>query len=207
MGSEDKTVGCSSCFFLFFSSSFGCFKPKHLLIARSFFLGQCSGDVMAEIIQLNAGTQEKCQAFCELYDIQGPQYCEFYRFDATPSQGVDRHLFNEPFRAYVNHCKSRGGPKREGANQGSSCFSPSGDTCEVAQQQDCVLFGAAIDGIESAPDEFTCEKLCGAYPTCQLWFFDREEKRCSLFDDAGIQCNKIFGPHSGSPQECGSALL
>ena len=30
----------------------------------------------------------------------------------------------------------------QGANQGSSCFDASGDTCEVAQQEDCILFGA-----------------------------------------------------------------
>ena len=30
----------------------------------------------------------------------------------------------------------------QGADQGSSCFSPSGDTCEVAQQEDCIPFGA-----------------------------------------------------------------
>ena len=29
----------------------------------------------------------------------------------------------------------------QGADQGSSCFSPSGDTCEAAQQEDCYLYG------------------------------------------------------------------
>merc|ERR1711936_538628 len=102
-----------------------------------FFLGGCSGDDYAAFIKFNTGSQDKCSAHCSIEES-----CEFYRFEENPTQGVDCYLFNEPFRAYVNHCNLRGGPKREGADQGSSCFSPSGDTCEVAQQEDCIPFGA-----------------------------------------------------------------
>merc|ERR1719341_1560666 len=97
-----------------------------------------------------------------------------------------RHLYDEKFSAYVNHCNLRGGPKREGANQGSSCFDASGDTCEVAQQEDCILFGAIIDGTDSASTALNCEKVCGGYPDCQMWTFEEEEERCSLYDDAGM---------------------
>merc|ERR1712198_486614 len=174
MGSEGRTVGWSSCSFLFFSSSFGFFKSKLLLIARNF--SWATVPVMPML------------SLCS--SIQEP------RINAL-----------EPFCAYVNHCNLRGGPRREGADQGSSCFSPSGDTCEVAQQEDCSPYGEIIDVTDSAPDAPSCEKICVGYADCQMWTFETEEKRCRLWDDASMRCNKVFGPHSGSPQECGSTLL
>jgi len=167
-----------------------------------FILGDCDGDANAVLMEFNTGTQQKCSAHCSI-----EENCQFYRFEENPSQGVNCYLFKEPFRAYVNHCNLRGGPRREGADLGSSCFSPSGDTCEVAQQEDCYLYGGIIDGTDSAPSALACEAVCGGTPECQMWTFETEENRCNLWDDAGMQCNKVFGPHSGTPEECGSTLL
>jgi len=166
-----------------------------------FFLGACTGDEYAEFIQFNTGTQEKCQAHCEIEDS-----CQFYSFHTNPTQNVDCHLFNEPFHAYVNHCNLRGGPKREGADQGSSCFEATGDTCEVSQLQDCIPFGSIIEGTDSAPTALDCERVCGAYPDCKLWTFENEQERCSLYNDAEMRCNIAFGPHSGSPDQCGGPI-
>merc|ERR1711971_1533354 len=104
-----------------------------------FFLGACNGDDYAAFIKFNTGTQAKCQAHCTIEED-----CQFYRFEADPQQGVDCHLYDEKFSAYVNHCNLRGGPKREGANQGSSCFDASGDTCEVAQQEIAYSLGRLL---------------------------------------------------------------
>merc|ERR1711971_1505715 len=78
-----------------------------------FFLGACNGDDYAAFIKFNTGTQAKCAAHCGIEED-----CQFYRFEADPQQGVDCHLYDEKFSAYVNHCNLRGGPKREGVNQG-----------------------------------------------------------------------------------------
>merc|ERR1712198_510207 len=115
---------------------FWVFQIQAFTDCSEFFLGDCAGDANAVLMQFNTGTQDKCSAHCAI-----EENCLFYRFEAFPSQGVDCYLFMEPFRAYVNHCNLRGGPRREGADQGSSCFSPSGDTCEVAQQEDCSPYG------------------------------------------------------------------
>jgi len=169
-----------------------------------FFLGQCTGDLNAEIIQFNTGSQEKCQAHCELFDG-----CQFYSFYESPTQNVDCHLFNEPFSAYVNHCNLRGGPKiQDAANQGSTCFSPSGNTCEVSQLSDCNFYGSIIEGTWSAPTALACEKVCGGYnpagePGCEMWTFEKQEQKCSLYDSAEMKCNVAFGPSSGSPADCG----
>jgi len=184
----------------------GLIHVQALTDCSEFFVGQCSGDLSAEVIQFNTQTQDRCQGHCELYDIQGPQYCEFYSFHATPTQGVDCHLFNEPFHAYVNHCNLVGGPKREGAAQGSSCFEATGDSCEVSQLQDCNFDGSIIEGTDAAPTALDCEKVCGGYPDCKLWTFEKEQERCNLYNDDGKRCKVAFGPHSGSPTECGNTI-
>jgi len=168
-----------------------------------FFVGECTGDEPGEINQFNVGSQEKCQAFCQLNDYTTPSFCEFYSFHTDPSQGVDCHLFKIPFKAYVNHCNVVGGPKREGADQGSSCLGASGDTCEVSQSQDCTFYGKILEVSDSPPTLLDCEKFCGAIPECQLWTFEKEQRRCNLYDNAEKLCNVAFGPHSGSPEDCG----
>merc|ERR1712037_337257 len=144
-----------------------------------FILGDCSGDASAVLMQFNTGTQDKCSAHCGIEDK-----CQFYRFEANPSQGVNCYLFKEPFGAYVNHCDLRGGPKREGADQGSSCFSPTGDTCETSQQEDCYLYGGVIDETDSAPSALACE---------QIW--SPVTARCGLLrrKEIGADCGTMLG--------------
>merc|ERR1711971_823269 len=167
-----------------------------------FFVGDCTGDAPAEILRWNVGSQEKCQAHCSIEED-----CKFYRFEANPGQDVDCHLFKEPFHAYVNHCNLRGGPKREEADQGSSCFDATGDTCEISQLSDCTPEGKVIETTTAAPTAIDRERFCGGYPECKLWTFEKQEERCSLWDDAGNRCKIAFGPHSGTPEQCESSVL
>merc|ERR1711973_6195 len=139
-----------------------------------FFLGQCTGDLNAEIIQFNTGSQEKCQAHCELFDG-----CQFYSFYETPTQNVDCHLFNEPFSAYVNHCNLRGGPKIQIIE--GTWSAPTALACEKI----CGGYNPAGE------------------PGCEMWTFEKQEQKCSLNDSAEMKCNVAFGPSSGSPADCG----
>jgi len=115
-------------------------------------------------------------------------------------------LFKIPFKAYRNHCNLVGGPKREVADQGSSCFDATGDTCEVSQLQDCFFDGKIIEHSESPPTPLDCEKFCGITDECKLWTFEKEERRCSLYNEDGKTCDVAFGPHSGTPAQCGQTV-
>ena len=57
----------------------------------------------------------------------------------------------------------------QGADQGSSCFSPSGDTCEAAQQEDCYLYGVV------------------------RWFFLKKFNNCPLYY---LFCSPWVGIHT-----------
>merc|ERR1712240_117572 len=158
---------------------------------------KCTGDPYAEIIAFNAGSQEKCQAHCELFSN-----CKFYAFHTLMSQGVDCHLFDEPFSAYINHCKERGGPWVPKQEQGGPCFSPEENSCEVAQYGNCNMMGKIEETFDNTPYEKTCEKICSLNSVCKFWVHSSETNECHLYDSAEKKCNVAFGPRDGTPDEC-----
>jgi len=166
---------------------------------KDYMSSKCAGDPYSEVIAFNVGSQELCQAHCELFEN-----CQFYSFHILPTQGVDCHLYDEPFTAYVNHCKEVGGPAKGSSDLHGPCFSPDPDSCEIQQYGDCNMFGQVEEEVDSVTDKFKCEQFCSLNKVCQYWTYNTETQSCKLFNDDGKKCNVAFGPHSGSPFECGS---
>ena len=160
---------------------------------------ECNKDENAELFSLDAESQANCQQFCE-----DAKDCLFYAYYKTTVMNVNCHLFREPFHVYLDHCDVHSGPLNQ--NPPSKCFNPDGNSCEVEQFEDCVLYGTVLERNIAAPDVTICEEFCRLNEGggCRYWQWNREKESCDLFDSADKVCNIVFGPKDFTPQQCQS---
>jgi len=164
-------------------------------VCQDYAFKDCLQDEEAEFVAFNTGSQLKCQKHCEI-----EEECQFYSFHHRPTQNVDCHLFREPFSAYINHCNTRSGPPDDVP---SSCLTPKENSCEIEQQENCVMYGQVIESDLDSPSVEICAALCKTNEArCKYWEWDKESKLCSFYDSIDKQCNIIHGPRDGEPGDC-----
>ena len=143
------------------------------------------------IFSLNAGSQEKCQEFCNVMNNENYN-CQFYAFYKKPIQNVDCHLYDEPFSAYINHCDRRIGPRNK--ETPSTCFNPQENSCEISQNENCNLFGRILESNLATPSPQICQEVCSINADCMYWEWSHEKQICNLYDSDEKQCDIVFGP-------------
>ena len=157
-------------------------------LCHDYGFNKCSGDLYAQIFELNTGSQAICQNLCGTL----PE-CQFYAFYKEPVQNVDCHLFKEPFSAYINHCQIRIGPPNVFGGT-SECLTPEEHTCDIEQSGNCNLFGRIMETNLDTPTVETCQEVCNINKMCKYWEWSVEREVCSLYDSDEKDCGIVFGP-------------